>query len=144
MLGAQRSSDGLAWAVRTQLPPSPGKENSGRFCHCPDKCQCGDNRTMAYVDDFIGAYKKADSEFLWNSFLHLLSELGLKPSEIKGHLCPPAEKIIGLGVLIDLQENTLAVPTDKLESTIYLLQDWVARTEASKRQLQKLLGVLLH
>lgn len=108
------------------------------------KCRCGDNPVVAYVDDFIGACRKRDAHFLWSSFLDLLSELGLQPSETDGHLCPPALQVVGLGILIDLANNTLSVPANKLEKAILLLQDWASYKYATKRQLQKLLGVLLH
>ena len=144
MLGSQRASDGLAWIFRTQVSPSPGTQNSGANCQCVSKCGCGDNKCVAYVDDFIGACRQADSAFLWDQFLRLLSHLGLKPSETAGHLCPPASCIVGLGILIDVQKNTLSIPTGKLEKAIVLLKDWACRTSASRRQIQQLLGKLLH
>ena len=144
MYGSQRSSDSLAWMVRTRLPPAPGLRNSGASCRCSTRCSCGSNKVCAYVDDFIGACPKSRAEFIWQSFLNLLDKLGLKPSETKGHLCPPALQITALGILVDLEANTLSIPPDKLQKALTLLQDWVNRAMATKRMLQKLLGVLLH
>ena len=74
----------------------------------------------------------------------MLKKLGLKPSETKGHLCPPASQITALGIQVDLVQNTLSIPPAKLQRAILLLQDWVNREMATKSMLQKLLGVLLH
>ena len=144
MFGSQRSSDGLAWSVRTQMAPAPNQINSGRDCKCPAKCTCGDNLVEAYVDDFFGAVPKFLAEFLWNSFLALLARLGLQASETKGHLCPPARQMVCLGFFIDLDTNTISIPPDKLENSLLLLQDWTQRKQATVKMLQKLLGVLLH
>ena len=144
MYGSQRSSDALAWMVRTKLSPAPGLPNKGSSCRCVARCQCGSNRVIAYVDDFIGACPVSQANHIWNTFLELLDKLGLKPSETKGHLCPPSHEITALGILVNLQENTLSIPPDKLQKAIVLLQDWVNRSMATKRMLQKLLGVLLH
>ena len=144
MFGAQRSSDGLAWSVRTQLPPALGETNSGLNCHCPAKCICGDNLVTAYVDDFMGAVPKSMSTFIWSSFLTHVSRLGLRASETTGHLCPPSRQMVGLGILIDLDSNTLSIPHDKLEKGLLLLQDWMLRSQATLKMLRQLLGVLRH
>ena len=52
--------------------------------------------------------------------------------------------MVGLGILVDLDSNTLSIPHDKLEKGLLLLQDWMLRTQATLKMLRQLLGVLLH
>ena len=97
-----------------------------------------------YVDDFISICPQRHAQHLWQSFSDLLRKLGLKPSLTPGHLVPPSTKFVGLGILFDLEENTISVPPEKLEATKDLIQLWLRKLEASKQELQSLLGKLLH
>ena len=144
MLGAQRTSNAIAWMFRTQLPPGPGLKNSGRNCSCSDDCSCGDNRLLPYVDDLIAVVPKSRAMYLFNMLLAVLSHLGLQPSTTPGHVVPPSETVVALGVLFDLSNNTISVPDGKLKEIRDLLQFWLYKHNASRRELQQLLGKLLH
>jgi hypothetical protein len=97
-----------------------------------------------YVDDFIGVCLARLADHLWTAFLALLDRLGLKPSETPGHVCPPSTRFIALGIQFDLCKNTIAIPADKLSDIVGLLRLWRWKLEASLRDLQSLLGKLLH
>ena len=144
MVAAQRLSDGLCWIYRTKVPPSPGAVNSGQDCSCPGPCSCGSNSMVDYVDDFISICPQSHAEHLWKSFSDLLQQLGLKPSLTPGHLVPPSTTFVGLGILFNLDDNTISVPSEKLAATRELILLWLHKLEASKQELQSLLGKLLH
>jgi hypothetical protein len=76
--------------------------------------------------------------------LAILAKLGLHQSTTIGHLSPPSTSMVALGILFDLESNTVELPQDKLETTLAMLVTWRGRTTATKRQLQQLLGKLLH
>ena len=144
MVGAQRSSDAIAWVYRTKVSPDGHSVNPGWQCKCSKKCQCGSNELVAYVDDFIGIAPASLATHLWNELLSLVQYLGLAPSSTPGHLSPPASTFVGLGVEFDLVANTAAIPADKLKATIALVDLWLKRSSACKKELQQLLGKLLH
>ena len=144
MLGSQRGSNAICWMFRTKLPPAPGLVNAGFSCECSSDCLCGDNQMVAYVDDLIAICPESLAGFLWNQFLNLIGRLGLQPSSTVGHICPPSAVFTALGVEFDLDNNTVRLPREKLQACIKLLDSWVHRHLATKRELQQLLGYLLH
>lgn len=144
MLGAQRSSNAVSWNFRTQIPPSPHSSNSGLSCECRSDCFCGDNECIAYVDDLLAVAPAEFAEFLFSSLIALIKKLGLQPSTSTGHIVPPSDVCIGLGVEFDLVRNTVSLPAAKLASTLELLHQWIHRSQATKRELQSLCGKLLH
>ena len=144
MVGAQRTSDGLAWFFRTKVSPDGMRQNSGVSCACQQRCRCGDNTCQAYVDDFIAIVPKSSAWHLWNSFLSVLDSLGLSPSSTPGHLSPPSNEFVGLGVLFNLANNTASIPPDKVAKTLLLIETWMGKSEASLLELQKIIGSLMH
>ena len=144
MVPAQRMAEALAWYVRSKTSPDGVAVNSGISCSCNEKCSCGDNEILPYVDDFIGIAPASHADHLWSSLMGLVSSLGLKPSATPGHLCPPASSFVGLGVQFDLEKNTASIPPDKLAETKSLVSSWLEKSFATKRELQQVLGKLLH
>ena len=144
MVAAQRLSDAICWIFRTQIPPSPDVANSGQDCRCSGPCDCGSNSMVDYVDDFIAIVPEETAQHLWDCFSNLISELGLRPSLTPGHLVPPSTSFIGLGILFDLDNNTLSIPPEKLAATLQIITLWLRKLEASKQELQSLLGKILH
>lgn len=143
MLCAQRSSNALAWIYRTQVPPSPGIPNSGASCSHPTDCSCGDNELCPYVDDLVGVSPEDQANHLFNSLLDIVQDVGLMPSQTPGHIVTPTDVCIVLGFLLDLRDNTIAIPCEKLKSIITLLIQWSTKTSATKRQIQSLTGKIL-
>ena len=142
---AQRQSEALAWVYRTQIPPAPGQENTGRDCKCLQKCSCGENEMCSYIDDFLSIVPENQSQYLWDSFTrNVVEKSGLKLSQTPGHLCPPGDVFIGLGIEFDLIQNEARIPSAKLEKVSQLVTKWFGYTLANRKQLQELLGYLHH
>ena len=142
---AQRQSEALSWIYRTQVPPAPGQENLGRSCNCLQKCSCGENEMCPYIDDFLAIVPEDQSEHLWDTFIQdVVERSGLKLSQTPGHLCPPSDVFIGLGIEFDLVKNEARIPESKLEKVCQLVTEWYGYTRANRKQLQELLGYLHH
>ena len=81
----------------------------------------------------------------WPHF-HILQTLfwriGLKEAAHKAS--PPAQAMTWLGLQFDTVEMTVTFPSEKLQNTFQLVEDWVSRQAANIHQLQALLGQLLH
>jgi len=143
MLCAQWTSEALTWVYRTKVPPSPGVENSGISCSCAGPCQCGDNLAYPYVDDVVGVAPAEFASHLFNKMLELMASLQLTPSKTPGHIVPPSEVCVALGFCINLSNNTISIPREKLDTIIALLLLWVGKVLATKREIQSLTGKLL-
>ena len=141
---AQKLSEALAWFFRTKIPRDGVTPNSGLSCICDRKCDCGDNNLVPYVDDLGGVSLEKDADYLWSALLDSINGLGLAPSATPGHLSPPSTSFVFLGVLFDLEKNTIAIPTEKLQKISLLLASWLGKSEATLKELQQLLGSLLN
>ena len=142
---AQRQSEALSWIYRTQVPPAPGQENAGRRCKCLQNCSCGDNEMCPYIDDFLSIVPDDQAQHLWDYFTQeVVEKSGLKLSKTPGHLCPPSDVFIGLGIEFDLIQNEARIPETKLEKVGQLVTKWYGFTRANRKQLQELLGYLHH
>ena len=142
---AQRQSEALAWMYRTQVQPAPGQDNTGKICRCLQKCSCGDNEMCSYIDDFLSIVPEEQAQYLWDFFTkELVEKSGLKLSKTAGHLCPPADVIVGLGIEFDLVQNEARIPQEKLAKVGKLVSRWCVFKFANRKQLQELLGYLHH
>ena len=95
---------------------------------------------LNYVDDFLGAEEKAR---IWAAFHHLttlLEQLGVETAPDK--IVPPTTRIEFLGITLDSQTMTMEVPEDKLKEIKAELQTWLYRTEATRRDVESLIGKL--
>ena len=72
----------------------------------------------------------------------LLRRLGLDVSERK--LVAPSTKVTCLGVEIDTVKHTVAIPQNKMQRIVAMVQEWKSKKYCSKTQLQSLLGHLLY
>ena len=142
-LAAQRTSWAVCHLFRTKVPPHPGSFNSGSSCHCPSHCSCGDNDAQAYIDDTISIVPECLAEHLFESFLDLCKRLGLAISQTPGHVFPPSSQCVALGILFDLENNTISLPKEKLAAILDLLARWLSRSHATERELARLAGKLL-
>ena len=96
-----------------------------------------------YLDDIIivSPYReKADSDY--TAARELLRELGLPEAEEKAQ--PPSRNVKWLGVNIDTQQMTVSIPQEKLQAVIDQVSRYTKHRSMTKKQLQKLLGHLLH
>ena len=111
---------------------------------CLSPCSCGDNFCPAKVDHFLGVVPELHARHIWSQMLGVLDELSPPTSATLGHLSLPSIKLVALGIQFDLDDNTVSLPEDKLHDIIEILHSWKLRDRATKRQIQQLLGKLLH
>ena len=94
-----------------------------------------------YIDDFLifgddfGACKSA-----LDCLLSLIPTLGLEVSWEK--VAGPASSLSFLGIQIDWVARTLSLPPKKLMEVKHLIDIWLTKTKATKRQVQQLVGKL--
>ena len=94
------------------------------------------------IDDFlcVSIPSKIGKTFI--RLQKLLKELGLSVSVKK--LVPPSTKVTCLGILVDTENLSVSIPTEKLQTIKFMYQNWVQKSFCTKRELQSLLGSLLY
>lgn len=93
-----------------------------------------------YLDDLAGA---DTPDKAWNSFTELgkvLEFCGLEEAQEKA--CPPATKMVFIGVLFDTETLTLLVTQERLQEIKNLVNCWLNFEKATLKQLQSLIGKL--
>ncbi len=95
-----------------------------------------------FLDDIGGADTPDKAPTAFSTLQALLRALNLWESDEKA--LGPATKMIFLGILLNSMDFTMTIPPAKLAAARELLHAWAAKTTASKRQLQSLLGTLQH
>ena len=95
-----------------------------------------------YVDDFVGVATPSVARRSYDALIELLEKLGLEVSSKK--LVPPSTKATCLGIEIDSESCTVAIPPDKLRQISDMVEEWRQAKFCSRRQLQSLLGNLLY
>ena len=143
-LCAQRVMWSVLWLFRTKIDPQPGVRNSGINCACKSHCDCGDIYCAGYIDDTLAVAPEDIATHQYNSFVALCGKLGLQLSKSPGHMSPPATKCVALGLLYDLEANTVSLPADKVSSMLLMLDEFITATYATDRQLASLVGRLLY
>ena len=96
-----------------------------------------------YLDDLLiisPTLSRANKDY--DMARHLLADLGLP--EAKEKLQPPAHTVQWLGVDINARNMTISVPPAKLQEVKGKIVYYSKRRSMSRKQLQSLLGVLLH
>ena len=97
---------------------------------------------LNYVDDFIGVATPSITHKSYDFLLKLLCQLGLHGSVRK--LVQPRTKVVCLGVEIDTEIRTVAIPPEKLDAICVMVKQWLSKCACNKRELQSLLGNLLY
>ena len=78
----------------------------------------------------------------YDQTLHLIEALGLKVAEKK--LQPPSPRVTWLGIQFDTENNSLAIPNEKLEDIKRCMAAAARKTTLTKKQLQRVIGVINH
>ena len=94
------------------------------------------------IEDYIGV---SILDIVFKSFqclVKLVQKLGLTIIEKK--LISPITKVVCLGVLIDTEKDSMAIPDDKLAQINEMATQWLDKRTCTKRQLQSILGLLLY
>ena len=106
-------------------------------------CQ-GLHDQIHYLDDFLLlVHPSSDQgEAVLSTALHTLDYLGVpvSPHKVEG----PSTVLVFLGILIDTKALELRLPLPKLKSTKDLVQRWQKRKACTRRELESLLGHLVH
>ena len=138
---------GLKWKgliyIDTALPM--GMRTSAMACQRATNavsfiCQKEGYKVLNYIDDFVGVEQ---GEKAWRAFQflgHTLQELGLVESVNK--TVEPSTCLQFLRVKFDSVAMTISVTASRVEEIRREAGFWVGRKEATKRQLQSLLGKL--
>ena len=95
---------------------------------------------LNYVDDFISTEEK---EKIWKGFNFLtkvLQELGVETSEEK--IVQPTNKLEFLGILFDAENMTMEITPDRLKEIKQELDTWIYRSQATRKEVESLLGKL--
>ena len=93
-----------------------------------------------YIDDIIGFGTVSTAHTSFGALQNLLQRLGFDIS-IKKLVCP-ATKVTCLGVEVNTEDFTVAVPQEKLSNILDMCQNWSQKSHCNKKQLQSLLGSL--
>ena len=103
----------------------------------------GAARVVNYLDDFLVAEAtEPECAFSQNILLSVLRSMGFAISWKK--VSTPATKTVFLGICVDSESMTLSLPEDKIVKLVDLLDDLLAADRVSKKQLERLGGLLAH
>ena len=98
---------------------------------------------VGYVDDFAAAQPVDTAPEAYQQLVELLHDtLGIELSTDK--CIEPATKQTFLGIEVDTVAMCLRIPQDKLDRAKDVIRLWLNKTTATKKQLQSLLGLLIH
>lgn len=96
-----------------------------------------------YLDDLVilsGSETKAHSDF--KIARDLVASLGLPEALEKAQ--PPAPAVTWLGVIIDAPSMTVSIPETKLQEILKKVGSYIHKRSLTKRQLQSIIGALVH
>lgn len=103
--------------------------------------RCGFKGTVVYIDDFfIAARTYEECNEALHRLIGLVRRLGFQISWNK--VVGPTQRITFLGISIDTRNCTLLLGEEKLRKIEGKLREFSGRKRASKRQLQRLAGML--
>jgi hypothetical protein len=94
-----------------------------------------------YQDDFIGVETPALSELAFPFLGQLLRELGLIEKESKA--VSPRVIAEALGILFNTNDFTMSITPERLLEITRLLSSWLNKHNATRKQLESLIGKLL-
>lgn len=94
-----------------------------------------------YQDDFIGVQSPPQAAEAFSFSKQLLAILGLEEKEPKA--VSPDVLVEALGVLFNTLNMTMSVTPSRLEEISRLLDSWLNKQKASKKQLESLIGKLM-
>ena len=96
---------------------------------------------VPYLDDFMGVEGISSALAGFNALSDLLLDLGLIGNLKKA--CYPSSKQVCLGILINTNEFTLSIDSERLTEILDLIEFWLTLDWATKKQLQSLVGKLV-
>ena len=103
-------------------------------------CQSQGFQVINYLDDFGGAEKWDRADEAYHRLGDILRDCGLIESAEKA--CPPSCIMTFLGVQFNTLDLSLTITPDRLAEVSELLEKWMGKENATKQELQVLLGKL--
>lgn len=103
----------------------------------------GFSKCVVYLDDFLVAGESFEEcELAQVTLIELLRSLGFYIAWAK---CTPiSQRVVYLGVEFDMVHMSVSIPPDKLRKLHSELDYFNGKTRATKKQIQKLCGILSH
>ena len=97
-----------------------------------------------YLDDYLtmGPPASATCQHNLEIFTSLCAALGVPLASDK--LEGPSTSLSFLGIVLDTDRMEIRLPSDKLTRTLALLQTWLPKKKATKREILSLVGTLQH
>ena len=103
--------------------------------------KCNGYDMLAYVDDFIGFQKsQEEAQDALNAFSVLCEDLGIEIAPEK--ITTPTHSLEWLGINLNTADMVLTIPNQKLQDVLQQCATWQSRKEASRKELQSLIGKL--
>ena len=97
--------------------------------------------SRAYLNDFGGAEGTLHRvERALSTLQNIMAEVGVR--EAKHKVCQPAQCMIWLGLWYDTIAMTISIAEEKLAEVLCVLKGWETRRRASRKDMQRLLGLL--
>ena len=103
-------------------------------------CQILNISIENYLDDLAGGDYPDKAWFSYLELAKVLEFCGLEESVHKA--CPPATRMVFIGVLFDTETLTLLVTQERLQEIKLLVKSWLEFESATVKQLQSLIGKL--
>lgn len=72
-------------------------------------------RLVRFVDDFLGCSPRAEAAAHWERALAIMRELGVPVANKPDKLVPPCERMLALGMWVDVRTHTVELPGYKLQ-----------------------------
>ena len=99
-------------------------------------------KALMYLDDLILVTNTQAQDQHYAAVLTLLRSLSLEVAQHK--LQPPARRVVWLGIEVDLDANTIAIPTPKLQEIQQGLANASRQKSLTKKALQRAVGQINH
>ena len=99
-------------------------------------------KIFAYIDDFVGVCTKSQGQHYFRILYDLITDLGLPVNPDKVN--PPAVELTCLGISINIDNSTLAIDKQKLDTFYEECCNTLKHKYLSRQKFQSLLGKLLY
>ena len=99
--------------------------------------------SMPYIDDNLMVASASVASSFWENNLQVFSSLNVKLSTTPGHVSPPARQMKALGFNVDLDNNELSIPIEKIQELCVWLDFVGSKANLPRSDLKKLLGRIM-
>ena len=95
---------------------------------------------LNYIDDLLGAEKQTRIQPAFQHLLKILKDINVEVAQDK--IIPPTTRIEFLGVTFDSEKMTIEVTQERITEMLMELNTWNAKTTATRKELESLIGKL--